>query len=310
MTTVTAEQIKAIRETTGAGMADCRKALVENEGNMEAAVDWLRKKGLSTAAKKSGRIAAEGIVAVAVKGTTGAIIELNSETDFVAKNDKFQALVKEVVELAVNGKISDVEALKNAGAAGGKTVAETITNAIATIGENMNLRRCATLSVGKGIVASYIHSAVAPGMGKIGILIGLESEGDSAKLEALGKQIAMHIAAARPDALSIADVDAANVERERGVFREQALASGKPADVVEKMVEGRVRKYYEEVVLLEQVFVVDGKNKVSAVVEMAAKEIGSPVKVTGFVSFRLGEGIEKAATDFAAEVAAAAGHAA
>lgn len=310
MTQVTAEQIKAIRETTGAGMADCRKALVENNGDMEAAIDWLRKKGLSTAAKKSGRVAAEGVVVVAVNGTKGAIVELNSETDFVAKNEKFQALANNIVALALSTSAADVEALKNAKDASGKTVAENVTNAIATIGENMNLRRCEALSVSKGVVTSYIHNAVAAGMGKIGILIALESEGDAGKLETLGKQIAMHIAAARPEALTTAEVDAAKLERERAVYREQALASGKPADVVEKMVEGRVRKYYEEVVLLEQVYVVDGKNKISQVLEAAAKEIGSPVKITKFVSYRLGEGIEKAVTDFAAEVAAAAGTAA
>lgn len=302
MTQVTAEQIKAIRETTGAGMADCRKALVENEGNMDAAVDWLRKKGLASAAKKSGRVAADGLVVVAAGGSKAAIVELNSETDFVARNDKFQALATSVAKkaLEVNG---DFDKLKDA-------VQGDITNAIATIGENMNLRRSAALSVSKGVVATYIHNAVAPGMGKIGVLVALESEGDAGKLEALGKQIAMHIAAARPEALSTADVDAAKLERERAIFREQATASGKPADVVEKMVEGRVRKYYEEVVLLEQLFVIDGKTKISQTVADAAKDIGAPVKVTGFSSFRLGEGIEKAATDFAAEVAAASGIAA
>jgi elongation factor Ts len=310
MTQVTAEMIKAIRETTGAGMADCRKALVENNADMEAAIDWLRKKGLSTAAKKSGRVAAEGLVAVAVAGNKGAVIELNSETDFVAKNEKFQVLVKDVVALALSSTAADAEALKEVKGADGKTVAEQVTNAIATIGENMNLRRAAQLSVSKGVVTSYIHSAAAPNMGKIGVLVALESEGDAAKVEALGKQIAMHIAAARPDALSTADVDAAKLERERVVYRDQATASGKPADVVEKMVEGRVRKYYEEVVLLEQLFVIDGKTKISQVVADAAKDVGAPVKLAGFISYRLGEGIEKAVSDFAAEVAAAAGAAA
>jgi len=310
MTAVSADQIKAIRETTGAGMLDCRKALTENNGDMDAAIDWLRKKGLSAAAKKSGRIAAEGVVAVAVKGTKGSVIELNSETDFVAKNDKFQALAREISDLALTTFTNDIEVLKAVKTASGATINETVTNAIATIGENMTLRRCATLSVTKGIVASYIHNAVAPGMGKIGILIGLESEADAGQLEGLGKQLAMHVAAARPDALSTADVDSAKLDRERAVYREQAAASGKPADVVEKMVEGRIRKYYEEVVLLEQLYVIDGKTKISQVVEAAAKEFGKPVKVSGFISFRLGEGIEKVATDFAAEVAAAAGTAA
>ena len=310
MTQVSAEQIKVLRESTGAGMLDCRKALVENGGNIEEATDWLRKKGLSAAAKKSGRVAAEGVVAVAVEGTKGAIIELNSETDFVARNDQFQAIARTTAELAVRHSIGDVEELKNLKDGHGKTVAENVTNAIATIGENMNLRRAGIIGVTQGVVASYIHNAVAPGMGKIGILVAVESTGAADKLEQLGKQIAMHVAAARPDSLSTADVDASKLERERAVFREQAAASGKPADVVEKMIEGRVRKYYEEVVLLEQLYVIDGKTKVSAVVEAAAKEIGAPVKITGFISFRLGEGIEKAATDFAAEVAAAAGTAA
>ena len=310
MTTITAEQIKNLRETTGAGMLDCRKALTETAGNMEEAIDWLRKKGLSAAAKKSGRVAAEGVVAVAVEGTKGAIIELNSETDFVAKNDQFQKLASATAELAVRHSIGNVDELKATKDGHGKTVEENITAAIATIGENMNLRRAGILGVTQGVVASYIHNAAAPGMGKIGVLVAVETTGDAAKAEAFGKQIAMHIAAARPEALSTADVDGAKLDRERAVYREQAAASGKPADVVEKMVEGRVRKYYEEVVLLEQLFVVDGKNKISAVVAEAAKTVGAPVKITGFVSFRLGEGIEKAASDFAAEVAKTAGHAA
>jgi elongation factor Ts len=310
MTQVTAEQIKQIRETTGAGMLDCRKALTENNGDMDAAIDWLRKKGLSAAAKKSGRIAAEGVVAVATAGNKGAVIELNSETDFVSRNEQFQQLAKGIVDLALKNSSNDVEKLKTTAYGNGRNVADEVVQAISVIGENMSLRRCATLSVDKGVVASYIHNAVAPGMGKIAILIGLESEADAGKLETLGKQLAMHIAAARPDALSAADVDAAKLDRERGVYREQAQASGKPADVIEKMVEGRVRKYYEEVVLLEQLYVIDGKTKVSQVVEAAAKEMGKPVKVTSFISYRLGEGIEKAQTDFAAEVAAAAGTAA
>jgi elongation factor Ts len=310
MTTVTADQIKHLRETTGAGMLDCRKALTENNGNMEEAIDWLRKKGLSAAAKKSGRIAAEGVVAVAVKGLQGAVIELNSETDFVAKNEQFQTLAREIAQLSVNHSISDVEALKNAKDASGAAVSEKITGAIATIGENMNLRRSAIMSVSKGVIASYVHNAVAPGMGKIAILVALESEGDAAKVEAFGKQIAMHIAAARPDALTTAEVTGDKLDRERAVYREQAAASGKPADVIEKMIEGRIRKYYEEVVLLEQLFVVDGKTKISQAIADASKNIGSPITITGFVAFRLGEGIEKAASDFAAEVAKTAGHAA
>ncbi|MFW0777384.1 MAG: translation elongation factor Ts [Rickettsiales bacterium] len=298
MTAVTAEQIKNLRESTGAGMLDCRKALTESNGDMDAAVDWLRKKGLSAAAKKSGRVAAEGVVAVAVKGTKGALIELNAETDFVARNEQFQGLANKIAELALE-QGDDIEKLK-------ASVNDDVTNAIATIGENMTLRRSATLSVSKGVVASYIHNAVANGMGKIGILVALESDGDAEKLEALGKQLAMHIAAARPDALNKEGVDAANLERERDVYREQAKASGKPDNIIEKMIEGRIRKYYEEVVFLEQTFVIDNKTKVSDVVENAAKEMGSPIKVTGFTRFTLGEGIEKAESDFAAEVAAAA----
>jgi len=298
MTQISAEHIKTLRETTGAGMLDCRKALAETGGNMEEAIDWLRKKGLSAAAKKSGRVAAEGVVAVAVKGNKGAAIELNSETDFVARNEQFQALASKIAGLALD-QGQDVEALKAA-------VANDVTNAIATIGENMNLRRCAVLSVSKGVVCSYVHNAVAPNMGKIAILLAVESEGAAEKVEAFGKQIAMHIAAARPDALTTADVDAGKLERERAIFREQAQASGKPADVIEKMVEGRVRKYYEEVVLMEQLFVIDGKTKISQVVADAAKTVGAPVKLTGFVRFQLGEGIEKQQSDFAAEVAAAA----
>ena len=310
MTQVTPEMIKQIRELTGAGMGDCRKALVENNGDIDAATDWLRKKGLASAAKKSGRVAAEGLVAVAVEGTKGAIIELNSETDFVAKNEKFQTLASGIAELAVRNSIGDVEELRNHKDGHGKTIAENVAGVIGVIGENMNLRRAAILGVTKGYVASYIHNIAAPGLGKIGVLVAIESEGDLNKLEALGKQIAMHIAAAKPEALDVSHISAEALERERAVYREQATASGKPADVVEKMVDGRVRKYYEEVVLLEQLFVIDGKTKMKDVVANAAKEIGKPVALTGFICFRLGEGVEKVATDFAAEVAAAAGTAA
>lgn len=307
MTTITADQIKTLRETTGAGMLDCRKALSENAGDMEKAIDWLRKKGLSAAAKKSGRIAAEGVVAVAVEGTKGAIIELNSETDFVARNEQFQQLASGIAEFAVRGSIGNAEELKKAHCPKtGLSITDQITNAIATIGENINLRRSAILGVTHGIVSSYIHNAVIPGMGKIGVLVALESEGNIGKLDAFGKQIAMHIAAQRPEALTSQDVDAAKLERERAVYREQAAASGKPAEVIEKMVEGRVRKYYEEVVLMEQLFVIDNKTKISQVVANASKEIGAPVKIIGFVRFQLGEGIEKQHSDFAADVKAAA----
>jgi len=307
MSEVSASTIKELREATGAGMMDCKKALVETKGVMQDAIDWLRKKGLANAAKKSGRVAAEGLVAVATSGTKGAIVEVNAETDFVALNDQFQTMVKSIVQAALEHG-GDVEKLKLAkDAKSGVTIADQVSQLVGTIGENMNLRRSAQLSVGKGIVASYIHSAVAPNLGKIGVLVALESEGDKAKLEALGKQIAMHIAAAKPEALTTAEVDPAKLARERVVLKEQAMASGKPAEIAEKMVEGRVRKYYEEVVLLEQIYVMDNKSKVSQVVADAAKDIGAPVAITAFAHFKLGEGIEKQETDFAAEVAAAAG---
>lgn len=306
MTEISSENIKKLREQTGAGMMDCKKALVENKGDYESAVDWLRKKGLAAAAKKSSRVAAEGVVAVAKGENSAAIIELNSETDFVARNDKFQTLARNVAEIALkNG--GDFEKIKTAKYDGAKNVLEAITENIAAIGENMNLRRAAGLTVSKGVVASYIHSAIAPNLGKIGIIVALESAGAKDKLEALGKQLAMHIAASKPDAVTAAEVDPKNLEREKEIFRTQAKASGKPDNIIDKMIEGRVRKYYEEVVLLEQLFVMDGKTKVSAVIENAAKEIGSPVKVTSFVRFTLGEGIEKQETDFAEEVKAAAG---
>lgn len=304
MAEITAGLIKELREKTGAGMMDCKKALTENNGDMDAAVDWLRTKGLAAAAKKSSRVAAEGLVAVNSEGTHGSLVELNAETDFVARNDQFQALVQSIGTVALKSHASDVDALK-AEKLDGKTVEEAITNAIATIGENMNLRRVTHLSVNSGVVASYVHNAIAPGLGKIGVLVALESTGDAAKLEELGKQVAMHVAAARPDALTVDEVDPEALDRERAVLKEQAIASGKPAEIAEKMVEGRIRKYYEEVVLLEQLFVIDGKTKVKDVVAEAAKDIGADVKVTAFARFQLGEGIEKEEGDFAAEVAAA-----
>ncbi|PWC76643.1 translation elongation factor Ts [Azospirillum sp. TSH64] len=307
MAEITASLVKELREKTGAGMMDCKKALNETQGDLEGAVDWLRKKGLAAAAKKSGRVAAEGLVAVATAGTKGAVVEVNAETDFVARNDKFQAFAAKSAELAL-ATGGDVEALKAAAYPGtSHTAQDELTSLIATVGENMNLRRAVTLSVSAGVVVSYVHSAIAPGLGKIGVLVALESTGDAGKLADLGKQIAMHIAAARPDALDIADVDSSSLERERSVLAEQARASGKPEAIIEKMVEGRVRKYYEEVCLLEQTYVIDGETKLRKVVENAAKDIGAPVKVTGFTRFALGEGIEKAQSDFAAEVAAAAG---
>ena len=303
---MSAQAVKELRERSGAGMMDCKKALDANNGDVEAAIDWLRTKGLASAAKKAGRVASEGLVAVASNGTTGAIIELNSETDFVARNEQFQALVHEVAQEALASG-TDIEALKKQKAASGKTIEEEITSAVATIGENMTLRRIQTLSVNDGIVATYVHSAVKPGMGKIGVLIALESTGDKAVLEGLGKQIAMHVAAAKPEALTREEIKADSLERERAVFKEQAIASGKPAEVAEKMVEGRIRKFYEEVVLLEQAFVMDGKTKISDVVKAAEKDAGAPVTLKAFTRFGLGEGIEKPVDDFAAEVAKVSG---
>jgi elongation factor Ts len=301
MSTVSASQVKALRERTGAGMLDCQKALIENNGDIEAAVDFLRKKGLAAAAKKAGRVASEGLVAVAVEGNKAAVIEVNSETDFVARNDKFQALVKNISQVALNN--TNLEALQNAKSLSGKTVQEEITENVAIIGEHMSLRRVASLEITDGVIATYIHNAVVPGMGKIGVIVALESKGDKAKLSEIGKQIAMHAAAARPQALSVEDLDPTSIEREKDVIREQSKASGRPADVIEKMIEGRIRKFYEEVVLLNQIFVIDGKTKISDVVANAASQMGTEVKLKGFVRFELGEGIENEKTDFASEVA-------
>ncbi len=302
MTEVTATMVKDLREKTGAGMMDCKKALNEANGDMEAAVDWLRKKGLSAAAKKAGRVAAEGLIAVVSTGTKAAVVEVNAETDFVARNDHFQAFALQAAQLALDTN-ADIEALKNAAHPNGGTVQEVLTNLVATVGENMSLRRAAQLSVSQGVVASYVHNALAPNLGKIGVLVALESVAPVAKLLELGKQIAMHVAAARPDTLSIADVDTKALDRERNVLADQARASGKPEEIIAKMVEGRLRKYYEEVVLLEQIYVVDGESRIAQVIEKAAKTLGAPVKLTGFVRYQLGEGIEKTQDDFAAEVA-------
>jgi elongation factor Ts len=301
MSEITATMVKDLRDKTGAGMMDCKKALVENTGDMEAAIDWLRKKGLSAAAKKSGRVAAEGLVAVASLGTKAAMVEVNAETDFVGRNDQFQAFALESAKLALDN--GSVEALQNAKHSSGSTVQEALTNMVATIGENMSIRRVAQLSVSQGIVASYVHNALAPNIGKIGVLVALESTADAAKLQELGKQIAMHVAAARPEALNVSDVDTKALDRERNILADQARASGKPEEIIAKMVEGRLRKYYEEVVLLEQIYVVDGESKMSQVIEKASKLFGAPVKLSGFARFQLGEGIEKAQDDFAAEVA-------
>ncbi len=307
MAEVTAQLVKDLREKTGAGMMDCKKALTETSGDMEAAIDWLRKKGLATAAKKSGRVAAEGLVGVATLGNVGAAVEINAETDFVARNVVFQDFVESAAKIALEVK-GDIEALKGKPHPGeSRTVSEQLTHLIATIGENMAIRRAAVLAVDAGVVTSYIHTAIRPGLGRIGVLVALQSTGDQEKLLALGKQIAMHVAAANPQFLGIADVDPAVLQREQAIYREKAATSGKPADIIEKMVLGSTRKYYEEVVLTEQAYIMDDKLKVSAAVEKAAKDIGAPVVLAGFIRFGLGEGIEKQETDFAAEVAAAAG---
>jgi len=301
MPEITAALVKELREKTGAGMMDCKKALSEVAGDLEAAVDWLRKKGLSAAAKKSGRVAAEGLIAVAAKGNKASMVEVNAETDFVARNEAFQKFALEAVKIALQTG-ADAEALKTKACTGG-TVQDALTTLIATIGENMNIRRVAQLSVSEGIVATYVHNSLAPDLGKIGVLVALQSSAEPAKLQELGKQIAMHVAAARPEALAITDVDPKALQRERDIIAEQAKASGKPENIIAKMVDGRIRKYYEEVVLLEQVYVVDGETRMAEVIEKAGKSFGKPVTLAGFARYQLGEGIEKTQDDFAAEVA-------
>src|SRR5579859_3656701 len=304
MAEITAALVKELREKTGAGMMDCKRALGEVGGDIEQAVDWLRKKGLAAAAKKAGRIAAEGLIGVATDGKVGVVVEVNAETDFVARNDKFQELVTGVTQLAVKHG-DNIDAIKQAHVpAFDKTVEAHLTHLVATIGENMNLRRIARLEVSEGVVVGYVHNQLVPGLGKIGVLVALESAADAATLNQLGRQLAMHVAAASPLFLDVASVDGAALEREREVLKEQARASGKPEAIIEKMVEGRVRKYYEEVVLLEQVYVVDGETKIAKVVENAGKAAGKPIKLAGFARYVLGDGIEKETQDFAAEVAA------
>jgi elongation factor Ts len=303
MAEITAALVKQLRDKTGAGMMDCKKALSETGGDMEGATDWLRTKGLSAAAEKADRVAAEGLVGLIVEGDTGAVVEVNSETDFVARNETFQEFVRNVTMLGLTAG-GDPEALKAAAYPGsGRSAAEELTELIATIGENLNLRRAARLSADGGVLASYVHAAAAPGLGKIGVLVALKSSGDKAKLEAFGKQLAMHVAATSPLSVSQDDLDEAVVAREREVLKEQAIESGKPPEIAEKMVEGRLRKYYEEVVLLKQAFVIDNELTVADAVEAAAKEAGAPVEIGGFVRFALGEGIERGENDFASEVA-------
>lgn len=303
MAEITASLVKQLRESTGAGMMDAKNALVENNGDIDAATDWLRTKGLAKAAKKSSRTAAEGLVSIATSGKTGVVVEVNSETDFVARNEEFQTFVRSVTEAAA--KVDSLDALLSADL-GGKPVSENLTDKIAKIGEHMAIRRMAKLSVNDGVVVGYMHNAVAPNLGKIGVLIALESTGDKAKLEALGKQIAMHAAAAFPQFLKREDVDASVLEREKNVLREQALSEGKKPEIVEKMLEGRVRKFYEEIVLLEQDFVMNPDVKINKLLEDSAKDVGAPVALTAYARIQLGEGIEKEEVDFAAEVAATA----
>jgi elongation factor Ts len=308
MAEITASLVKELREKTGAGMMDCKRALSETAGNVEGAVDWLRTKGLAAAAKKAGRVAAEGLIGTSLAAQSGAVVEVNAETDFVARNETFQGVVRTIANLA-RERGDDVEALKAVPYPGtGRSVADELTHMIATVGENMALRRARRLTVKNGVVAGYVHNALAPHLGKIGVLVALESTGDGERLAGLGRQLAMHVAAANPQYLDIASVDPAALERERAVLREQARASGKGDAIVDKMVEGRLRKFYEEVVLLEQIFVVDGESRVAKVVDTAAKEMKAPVKVTAFVRFALGEGIDRGTTDFAAEVAAQLKH--
>ncbi|MBT5429346.1 MAG: elongation factor Ts [Rhodospirillaceae bacterium] len=305
MADITAALVKELRELTGAGMMDCKKALKENSGDIESSVDWLRSQGLSAAAKKSGRAASEGLVAVTVVDNKGAIIELNSETDFVARNEVFQSVAETICGIAIE-KNGDLEAIKSANYPGGGSVTDQLTHQIATIGENMNLRRSCVLGVDTGIICSYIHNAVKPNLGKIGVLVALESTAGSQQLETLGKQISMHVAAANPLAMSRSDINEADLNRERTILTEQAKESGKPPEIIDKMVEGRLSKYYSEVCLLEQKFVIDPDVSVQKAISSFSKEVGAEIVLKDFIRFGLGDGIEKEEQDFAAEVAAVA----
>lgn len=305
MAEITAALVKDLREQTGAGMMDCKSALTETKGDVEAAIDWLRKKGLSKAAKKADRVAAEGLIGISTAPGKGAMVEVNAETDFVARNDHFQGLVKLIADVALSTG-GDVAAIK-AAKVGGKTVEEAIASAIATIGENMSLRRATSLSVGKGAVGTYMHNSISEGLGKIGVLIALESTGDVQELTALGRLVAMHIAAANPLAIDPSGLSADVIAREKGVLSDKAKASGKPANVIEKIVESGLKTFYKEVCLLDQPYVHDDKKTVAQALKEAEGKVGAPIKVTGFARYKLGEGIEKQESDFAAEVAAAAG---
>jgi len=306
MAEITAQMVKDLREKTGAGMMDCKTALKETDGDMEAAVDWLRAKGFAKAAKKAGRTAADGLVGMASEAGKGALVEVNAETDFVARNEQFQNMVAEIANLALKTR-GDIDALAAETFPGSdKTVSDYVSEMIATIGENMRLRRAAFIEVSSGVVSSYMHNQIAPDMGKIGVIVGLESDGDAEKLARLGKQIAMHVAATNPLAVDVDGLDPAVVDRERAILVEQAKESGKPDNIIEKMVEGRLNKYYQEVVLLKQALVTDPDNTVEKALKAAEGEVGASIKVVGFERFALGEGIEKEEEDFAAEVAAAA----
>ena len=308
MSQITSLMVKSLREQTGAGMMDCKKALTEVEGDIEAAVDWLRKKGLSAAAKKSGRVASEGLIAIAGSEKSAAIIEINAETDFLARGEQFQNLATAVAMASLKHKAANAEALKEASfdsEAG--TVCAEVVRQVGIIGENLNLRRAEYFSVNSGVVSTYMHTSVAPNLGKIGVVVALESTADQEKLQELGKKIAMHVAAAAPQALRIEDVNPELVEREKKVLEEQARASGRPDNVIEKMIEGRIRKYFEEIVLLEQNYVIDGKTKIKDVIAEVATELGADIQLTSYARFVLGDGIEKEETDFAAEVQAQAG---
>ncbi|MBB6123457.1 translation elongation factor Ts [Sphingobium subterraneum] len=307
MAEITAAAVKELRDRSGAGMMDCKKALTEANGDLEAATDWLRAKGLAAAQKKSSRTAAEGLVGTAVAGTTGVAVEVNSETDFVAKNDQFQDFVRTAAQAALLTGAADAEALGATAHPAGGTIAEKLVGNIATIGENQTLRRVGRVSVSKGLVVDYVHNAAAPGLGKIGVLVALEGDASADVLQPLGKQIAMHIAAAFPLALSSSDIDPALLERERAIAAEKAAESGKPAEIVAKMVDGAVAKFAKENALLSQLFVIDNKTPIADVVAKAAKEAGASIVLKDYVRFQLGEGIEKEESDFAAEVAAAAG---
>ena len=305
MANITATMVKDLRDKTGAGMMDCKSALAETNGDMDQAIDWLRKKGLSKAAKKAGRVAAEGLIGVALDKNSGALVEVNAETDFVARNDQFKDFVKSAAKLGLEAD-GDVEKLLNK-KMGADTVDATLKELVAKIGENMNVRRATAISVNPGVVASYVHNASGPELGKIGVLVALKSTGDADKLMALGKQIAMHIAAANPLALTPEHLSKEVIEHERAIQADIARQSGKPENVIEKMLEGRMRKFYEESVLLNQIFVIDGETPVGKVVEKAAKDIGALIEVEGFVRYQVGEGIEKVTTDFADEVKAMSG---